>query len=397
MKFAYVQNLRIPNQLAHSVAVIKAAEAAAKLGYETTLVIPRRTQPPGFKPGPIHQFYDLDEPVKVVMIPVPQLLSLPDFVELAYKHLRYMICSWTFALRAYLYLWRNQIDVIQTGDREIIALCSLLRWWYKPKIIYDLHDDYCDVYNLTLLAIGKASLSEVIVNCQYLKDSLTNRGVSPDKIMILPNGFEPKYFEESNQQRPDAISLQLVNRFVFGYIGRLETKGEEKGIDQMLKAVTLVNRQIPISLVVVGGPDELADKYRQLAQSLKLSRKQCLILGQVEPKKVGQIIKQFDVAALLYPDTFRYRHIMSPMKAIEYLAAGKQIIASNLPTIRQVLKRFAVYVDPSDPVAIAKALELVYHQRHEDHLYEKARKTYIQKFTWTNRQKTIFRFLSQGD
>ena len=49
----------------------------------------------------------------------------------------------------------------------------------------------------------------------------------------------------------------------------------------------------------------------------------------------------------------------SPLKLFEYMAAGRPIVASDLPSIREVLQHEAdaLLVTPGDPAAMAAAIE----------------------------------------
>lgn len=392
-KFAYVQNLRLPHEMAHSIAVVKATEAAASLNYQTYLLHPRRTQTPGLMGVNIKNYYDLKHDFSLVEFWVPELWTWPSWFQKLYKSLRHLFMAWIFAIQAFFFIARHHINIIQTGEREILVITRLLSWYYRPQIIYDVHNDFADWYNLPLLKFSKSVINLTVANCDYTKNFLIKQGVPSNKIIVLPNGYEPRYFKFKPSVKQTRKQLSLpANRFIFGYIGRFLSLGHEKGIDTMLKAAAIIKSKVPITIVAVGGPTELAQKYRQQAQKLGLSSKEAIIIDQVEPKMVPLYIHAFDIASLVYPDTFHFRYKMSPMKAIEYLAANKPIIASDLPTLTSLLGQEASYVKPGDSNALVSLL-LSFHQQKESLAHHPTLK--VQQYTWQNRQKIIFSKLAQ--
>lgn len=390
MSFAYIQNLRFPHEMAHSIAVVKAAEAAAALGHDTYLLHPRRTQTPQMQGKTIFNYYDLQHHFKIVDFPVPEFWNAPKIIQFFYKKLRHITMAWAFSFQAFNYARKNRIDVIQTGDREILTLIRLLSFLYKPKVIYDVHNDFADWYNLPLLKLCKNIITLAVANCDYVKYFLIKNGLSSKKIIVTPNGFDPKYyrFKESVQTVRKRLKLP-TKRFIFGYVGRFETLGHEKGIVNMLKAGALAKKEIPITVLAVGGPAHIAREYRKLAKELGLFKDEAIIIDQVQPEKVAEYIYTFDVASLIYPDTFHFREKMSPMKAVEYLAAGKPIVASDFPTNRSILGTQANYLDPEKIVAIKNELIKLYNHTPESNKKIKERKIYISSFTWQNRQQRI--------
>lgn len=214
---------------------------------------------------------------------------------------------------------------------------------------------------------------------------------SNQKIIVMANGFDPTHYPDFPSSK---IRKQLglpKDRYIIGYIGRFDTMGMEKGVDLMIHAVATMRDEFPMSVLAVGGPEALAHKYRKLAKEMGLTDEQAMIWNQVEPDKVGLIVQSFDVACMLYPDTPHYRRKMSPMKAVEYMAGGKIILATDLPSIRELITPDRGYlVKPGSLKNLTNTIEYIYN--HLEEATEKAQKAqeYGQRYTWENRQKEIF-------
>lgn len=392
--FAYVQNLRIPNEYAIGLYIVKICEAAQKLGYQTHLVIPLRTQPDYFPHRSIWKYYKIPSHFFVVQkITVREFLHLPGWIESIYVHFRHQVIVWTFFTRAVWYLSKHNIQIVESIDREIIFLLRLV-WWYRPVIIYDVHIDPKTWYEklLDFLIIPRVNL--FMVNCHFFQDYYAKKIHPGQKILVLANGYDPKHYTSLKTSEIRKRLKLPKDRFIIGYIGRFDTMGMEKGVDDMIRAVAALQREIPVSVLAVGGPKHLAEKYRSMAKELGLSDVQALIWDQVEPDQVGSIIQCFDVSCILYPDTPHYRYKMSPMKAVEYMAAGKVILATDLPSIRELISADRGYlVKPGSLKQLTSMIRYIYN--HPEEASQKARHAFVygQRYTWENRQKTIFDFL----
>jgi glycosyltransferase involved in cell wall biosynthesis len=80
--------------------------------------------------------------------------------------------------------------------------------------------------------------------------------------------------------------------------------------------------------------------------------------GLLPPSAVPDALVQADVLALPNPASAISTHSTSPLKLFEYMAAGRAIVASNLPAIREVLtdERTALLVAAGDPDALAAGI-----------------------------------------
>jgi len=96
-----------------------------------------------------------------------------------------------------------------------------------------------------------------------------------------------------------------------------------------------------------------------------------------------------------FPDTPHYAYYMSPIKMFEYMAAGRAIIATNLPSIREVLTDDnAVLIENSEPKVIATAIEkLAQDPDLRARLGQNAKRD-AQEFTLEKRVKKIIEFIN---
>jgi glycosyltransferase involved in cell wall biosynthesis len=111
--------------------------------------------------------------------------------------------------------------------------------------------------------------------------------------------------------------------------------------------------------LIVGGHPAEPDlgRLERLAADLGLGGR-VRFAGQVEPARVATLLDDADVLVLPNTATSISARYTSPLKLFEYLAAGKPIVASDLPAFREVLQDgiTAVLVAPGDGAALGRGI-----------------------------------------
>ncbi len=149
--------------------------------------------------------------------------------------------------------------------------------------------------------------------------------------------------------------------------------------------------------LIVGGPESDVREYKELAASLHLTSEDVLFTGPIESNRVPIALAACDVVTMPFPSLPHYRTNMSPLKMFEYMAAGKPIITSDLPPIRDVLaEETAVFYPPNDISKLADAI-----QWSADHSTEvQARATRAQalvvRYDWTKRMERVLQAATNG-
>jgi len=85
---------------------------------------------------------------------------------------------------------------------------------------------------------------------------------------------------------------------------------------------------------------------------------------------------------------------MSPLKMFEYMAAQRPIIASDLPSIREILnENNAVLIKPDSPDDLARGIEQLL--KKPDFSAKIAKRAYqdVQRYTWQKRTEKILDFI----
>ncbi|HSK86729.1 MAG TPA: glycosyltransferase [Anaerolineales bacterium] len=82
--------------------------------------------------------------------------------------------------------------------------------------------------------------------------------------------------------------------------------------------------------------------------------------------------------------------VASPMKMFEYMAAGRAIVTSELPVIREVLnEKNAVFCEPDDVTSWKIAVETLFDEESRRAALGKQARIDVQRYTWLSRAKLI--------
>ena len=86
----------------------------------------------------------------------------------------------------------------------------------------------------------------------------------------------------------------------------------------------------------------------------------------------------------------------SPMKLFEYMASGVPVVASDVPSLREVLnKRNSFLAPPNDPKALAEEVRGILSNPDEAEARASAARIDVEAYTWDKRAEDMLNFLKQ--
>ena len=375
MKIFYIANARIPTEKAHGLTIVKSCEALAHQGAEVTLVLPRRKTP--F--GNIFDTYHTEPIFTVHYVPVL------DLVARSSSRLAFWLTSLQFFLQVFwLFLWMKKEQVV-VYTRDPLAL--LLSWCGVPTVL-ECHHVFAKqrfYFWLARHARGVVTISHA------LKDKFIAAGFSENALAVFPSGVDLSVFSITTPQVEARRELSLPPEGpIITYTGNFTTMGEDKGISDILKALV----ELPdVCFVAAGGSHRDRARYHAQAEALRVASRVVLV-GHGPQKNLALYQRAADVLLMPFPDTPHYRSNMSPVKMFEYMASGRPVVASDLPTIREVLNQTkALIVPPDDPHALAEALQgLLADPARAEALAERARRD-VAAYAWDARSKGVLAFV----
>ncbi len=167
-------------------------------------------------------------------------------------------------------------------------------------------------------------------------DALIAAGADPRRIHVSPSGADLTAFSRTPDLDPARLSQP---RMV--YLGRISN---DRGLAILRH---LAQRRLG-SLLLVGTRDDEIPATDGLTYR-----------PPVPHREVPSLYAESELVLLPYQPELIHADSISPMKLFEAMAAGRPVIASDLPSLREILHdgRNGLLVDPKDPQAWAQAVE----------------------------------------
>jgi glycosyltransferase involved in cell wall biosynthesis len=372
MKILYITNARIPTEKAHGIQIIKTCEAFSSLVDNVELVIPRRMN--YIKKSPF-EYYEIKRNFKIIKLPCLDLIILDKYIG----HLGMWIESLTFNLFALPYILFKKVDVIYTRDKLLIPFI-----WFKKNLIFEAH---ALPNNYFLYSLIFKKIKKIIVITEGLKDSFIKKGANGDKILVAPDGVDLEKFNISLRKEECRKKLNLPSdKKIVLYTGHLY---KWKGVDILAKASRYLSNNIEIYFV--GGTKKDIKNFK-----FKHSRfKSIKIVGHRSHSEIPYWLKAADV--LVLPNSGKEeisREWTSPIKMFEYMASRTPIVASNLPSIREILnKNNAVLVNQNDEKDLAREIREIIENRDIAMILSRNAFENVKKYTWSRRANNILNFI----
>jgi glycosyltransferase involved in cell wall biosynthesis len=183
----------------------------------------------------------------------------------------------------------------------------------------------------------------------------TEFGVPPERIMVLPNGVDPELFQPRDRTAAAlATGLDPAHRHVV-FVG-----GFQPWVDfaALLDGFADVAAADPAArLVLVGdGPEAAAVDARIAAHRLG---DRVIRTGYVDDRRrVAELVGAAIVCVVPLVGARRERIGVSPVKVPEYLAAGRAVVGTDLPGMREIIVDSGAgeTVPPGDAAALGAAV-----------------------------------------
>jgi glycosyltransferase involved in cell wall biosynthesis len=327
----------VPSRTANSMQLMHACQALAELGHQVAIWVPGRDS--GALPDELMAHYGLRREVDLRWVSEWPGFRRYDYAWRALRQAR----RWGADL---FYVWPLQAAAMASGRG-------------LPTVL-ELHDRPPGRGGPVLFRrfLGGAGARRLLVTTealrQYLAETYAHRMDRPFAV-LAPNGVD---FEKYRDLPAPPEARRLVGwpeTFTVGYTGHLYTG---RGAHLMFD---LARRMPDIRFVWVGGEDAAVAGWRDRAAKEGVAN--LSLTGFVGQESLPGLQAACDVLLMPYQrriavssggDTAAFAN---PMKAFEYLAAGRPILASDLPVIREILhKEWSILLPPDDGHAWGEAI-----------------------------------------
>jgi len=372
MKIIYIANARIPTEKAHGIQIMKMCEAFALHHAQVELFIPKRFN--WIKQGSF-EYYQIKKSFKIRKFPCLDLIPFDKLVG----HLGLWIESITFFIFLFPRILFEKAKIIYTRDRFFLPLVL-----FKKNLIFEAHT-FPKNYFLYSLFLKK--IKKMVVITQELKRAFGEQGIEPNKILVAPDGVDLAKFniEETKEECRRKLNLPS-NKKIILYTGHLY---KWKGAQILAESAQFLPDNVEIYFI--GGTKKDIKEFKVQSSKFKIN-----IVGHRPYSEIPFWLKAADV--LVLPNSGKEdisKHWTSPLKMFEYMASQRPVVASDLPSIREILnENNALLVEPDNLEELIKGLKNVL--KDPDLFGRISNQAFrdVQNYTWEKRAQKILKFIS---
>lgn len=388
MELLIPADIRFPLERANGVQIVKTASALARAGASVTLVV--RASDPRPTPG------------------ILALYGLPPNERLAVRRLAVGHRQGSFAFPRALFLAQTvslAVAALARGalvyTRDLQLADALLGLRRRARVGYEAHAVEAVLYRErgTIYGTGETP-SETkarrlarregrvwrraacfVATTAGIRDAFAESYGARPRVHVVPNGCDlpaDGRFPGLADARPPRVL----------YAGQLYPW---KGVDVLIEAM----REVPEArLVILGGLKGEADFARVQCGVERAGLASRTELPGTRPQvEVQHELRQASVVVAPFLRTAMTERHTSPIKAFEAMAAGRPIVASDLPSSREILRHgeTALLTPPGDARALGAAIRELVEDRARAERLARAAFEAAAAFSWDARAGRLLR------
>ncbi|MDD5090109.1 MAG: glycosyltransferase [Candidatus Wallbacteria bacterium] len=332
----YFDFIRFPTEKAHGYQIARTCEALSAHG-NVQIVLPGRRN--GITQSP-DEYYGLTKPLDVTFLRFPDFLVFSRFFSGRTLTAVLYIGRLAFLLQFAVEFFHLRKKVTVYSRNFLAAL--LARCGYS--VVLEEHEPPINGWRAFLYERLLSIVSGVV--CISRGVDLRIRELCPGVLTaVVPDATDPADYSAGRQECRERLGLPQ-DAFIAGYTGSLAIPW--KGVRTLLQAAD----QAPeIMFLIVGGTAEEMLKFgRALPENVRY-------ISRRPQKEIPALQAACDVLVIpnLFTDANSCR-FTSPLKLFEYFASGVPVVASDVPSLRDIAGDAALYFRPGDAEDLVKCL-----------------------------------------
>jgi glycosyltransferase involved in cell wall biosynthesis len=229
---------------------------------------------------------------------------------------------------------------------------------------------------------------DVLICVSYsLKEMIIKEAeISPDKVLVVPNGVDTEYFNPATCQ-----PVRMFKEFTLGFMGGLFPW---QALDLLIKAISELDQEngIQINLIVIGD-GKMRISWEALSDELGLTDR-IKFLGWLSQPDLLPLISGVDMGFSGHVDLQGGSIYRSPLKIYEYMALGIPVITSEVEDAKCLIRDHDTgFVFKSGEIESLKSTLLkAYNFRNKlGEMGANAREEVVANHSWTSRIQILLR------
>jgi len=227
-----------------------------------------------------------------------------------------------------------------------------------------------------------AAASSLIAVSEGVATYLNTFPETNGRVSVIGNGVNPSRFPY-----PSKSTSKPENHYTIGFVGTLKPW---HGLHDLIEAFVNLRHDVnQVRLLIVGdGPER--DNLQNALQSQDMMHA-VEFTGAVAPDQIPHHLAAMDIAVAPYPDSEQF--YFSPLKVLEYMAAGLPVVASRIGQLTSLIQHNhnGILCTPGQPADLTRTLEhLMADACLRRRLGAEARRTVVQTHSWQTVAERIF-------
>jgi glycosyltransferase involved in cell wall biosynthesis len=377
----YVASAALPTKKAFGYAMAKMCASFAEHA-PVTMVIPKSVAKDIAED--LFTFYGVPRNFKLVELPCVDLFQS----RYLGNYIPFLIRKASFAVSVLFNMHISKDDICYSRD---IWLLPFLRAKTKKIFLETHYLSRLDALSLRLAHFAK----KIVVVTSFLKEELVRFGYRPFDILVAPSGYDAAEFDRitaSKSELRSQLGLPVDKKLVL-YSGNLFAW---KGVYTLIDSWKEIYERFgdAAKLVILGGSEDTSPAFKKYVES-KSYAGSVIIVGHKKHGEVAAYLKSADV--LVIPNSAKERiseYNTSPIKLFEYMASGVPIVASDLPSMREILSdKNAFFAAADDPKSLTAAITYALGDTATAGSKALEAKKDVRLYDWKLRSENILGFL----
>lgn len=375
MKIVTISFAQIPSDRANSIQVMKMCQAMTQMGHEVNLLVPEDSAQSEKSQSwdELAPHYGIKTRFDIQWLPLNSFWGRRGFTWKALRRARELKADLIY-VRA---LPPAVLGLIQ-GFPVVLEMHEMPSGCFGPCW-----------YRLFLVLKGKKRLVPISQALNRTLEEKYHSVLPSESVVVAPSGVDIERFKDLPEPVNARQALGLRPGPTAVCTGHLYAG---RGMEFFLKLA----EQFPeIHFLWVGGQTEEVSIWRELVGSLNLQN--VTFTGFIPNEKMPLYQAAGDFLLIPYHLSISgsggrdIARVSSPMKLFEYLAAGRAIISSDLPVLREVLNEHNAVLCPADDLhAWVQALKGLLVDPEKWISLARQAKQDAGKYKWTVRCQRIF-------
>ncbi len=233
---------------------------------------------------------------------------------------------------------------------------------------------------------------KIIVPTRQIKNELIEYfNIDKKKVSVIYEGLSSIFAEIASSRQQEIVlkKYKLASLKYFIYVGNVYP---HKNIKRAIEAIGFLNRKNvrEYMLAIVSSRGVFTKRLQKIISELG-AHKSVKLLGFVEDKELSILLR--NSRAFVYPSLSEG----FGLPGLEAMSAGTLVFASDIPVFREVYGKNAIYFNPFDFTAIAKAIEEAAEIKEKTRIEKIARaQHFIKRYSWSKMAKQTLKLYDES-